>query len=124
MAATWTAGITAAAGTGLSQSLFVCLFTTNKSFSNKRNTLTRSVILAYIAEDSYLLRSVKLGICVSDSFLGPLRQKPLLIFGLVGIYPANNLISRSPFLKLKFERKLITEVISYQVLSSVSRGYP
>ena len=34
MAATWTAGITAAAGTSLSQSLFVRLFTFHKSFSN------------------------------------------------------------------------------------------
>ena len=33
MAATWTAGITAAAGTGLAQSLFVSLFTADKSFS-------------------------------------------------------------------------------------------
>jgi hypothetical protein len=31
--ATWTAGITAAAGTGLAQSLFASLFTTGKSFS-------------------------------------------------------------------------------------------
>ena len=32
--ATWTAGITAAAGTGLAQSLFICLFTADKSFRN------------------------------------------------------------------------------------------
>jgi len=49
--ATWTAGITAAAGTGLAQSLFVSLFAANKSFSKSRNTLARSVTLARIAED-------------------------------------------------------------------------
>ena len=34
MAATWTASITAAAGTSLTQSLFVELFTFHKSFPN------------------------------------------------------------------------------------------
>ena len=34
MAATWTASITAAAGTSLAQSLFVHLFTVHKSVSN------------------------------------------------------------------------------------------
>ena len=62
MAATWTAGITAAAGTGLAQSLFICLFTTDKSFSNKKNTLARFVTLARIAKDSRLLHPVGLGI--------------------------------------------------------------
>ena len=33
VAATWTAGITAAAGTGLAQSLFASLFEAGKSFS-------------------------------------------------------------------------------------------
>ena len=32
MAATWTASITAAAGTSLAQSLFLCLFTAKKRF--------------------------------------------------------------------------------------------
>ena len=32
LAATWTVGITAAAGTDLTQSLFLCLFKTKKSF--------------------------------------------------------------------------------------------
>ena len=45
--ATWTAGITAAAGTGLAQSLFVCLFTADKSF-RKGNTLAYSFTLAGI----------------------------------------------------------------------------
>ena len=61
MAATWTAGITAAAGTRLTQSLFAKLFTFSKSFS-MRNTLARFVTLARIAKDSYLLHPVGLGI--------------------------------------------------------------
>ena len=59
--ATWTAGITAAAGTGLAQSLFVCLFTTKKSFS-MRNTLAYSITLASIVKFPRLLHPVELGI--------------------------------------------------------------
>ena len=62
MAATWTAGITAAAGTGLSQSLFVYLFKIDKSFSIKKNTLARFITLSCIVKVPYLLHSVKLGI--------------------------------------------------------------
>jgi hypothetical protein len=52
MAATWTAGITAAAGTRLTQSLFAKLFVFGKSFSKKKSTLAQSVTLSRIAEDS------------------------------------------------------------------------
>ena len=58
---TWTAGITAAAGTGLAQSLFVCLFTAHKSFS-RRNTLVYSITLASIVKFPRLLHPVELGI--------------------------------------------------------------
>ena len=61
MVATRTASITAAAGTSLAQSLFAKLFRFGKSFS-MRNTLVRSVILSYIAEDSQLLHPVGLGV--------------------------------------------------------------
>ena len=61
MAATWTARITAAAGTRLTQSLFAKLFAFGKSFS-LRSTLVRSVTLARIAENSRLLHPVGLGI--------------------------------------------------------------
>ena len=49
--ATWTAGITAAAGTGLAQSLFASLFTAGKSCSKWNNTLARSVTLTRIAKN-------------------------------------------------------------------------
>jgi hypothetical protein len=62
VAATRTAGITAAAGTSLAQSLFVCLFTAHKSFQKKKRTLACSVTLSRIAEVSRLLHPVGLGI--------------------------------------------------------------
>ena len=62
MAATWTASITAAAGTRLTQSLFAKRFRFDKSLSNKKGTLVRSVTLARIAEDSRLLPPVGVGI--------------------------------------------------------------
>ncbi len=61
MAATWTARITAAAGTSLTQSLFAKLFRFGKS-SSMKSTLARFVTLARIAKDSYLLHPVGLGI--------------------------------------------------------------
>ena len=51
MAATWTASITAAAGTRLTQSLFAKLFTFGKSFSLK-STLAQTVTLSCIADYS------------------------------------------------------------------------
>jgi hypothetical protein len=60
--ATWTAGITAAAGTSLSQSLFLHLFTMEKSFPKKKSTLVRIITLSCIVNDSLLLHSVELGI--------------------------------------------------------------
>ena len=59
--ATWTAGITAAAGTGLAQSLFVCIFTADKSFF-KRNTLAYSITLSSIVKVPRLLHPVGRGI--------------------------------------------------------------
>ncbi len=59
--ATWTAGITAAAGTGLAQSLFVCLFKTDKSFL-ERNTLVYFITLSSIVKFPQLLHPVELGI--------------------------------------------------------------
>ncbi len=58
---TWTAGITAAAGTGLAQSLFIYLFTVDKS-SSKRNTLVYSITLSRIVKFPRLLHPVELGI--------------------------------------------------------------
>ena len=59
---TRTAGITAAAGTGLSQSLFLQIFTLKKSYPKMDSTLARIITLACIVNDSLLLHSVELGI--------------------------------------------------------------
>ena len=75
MAATWTAGITAAAGTDLAQSLFASLFTAGKSFS-KRNTLAHFVTLARIAKVSYLLHPVGLGVVSQTPSQGFLAKGP------------------------------------------------
>ena len=72
---TWTAGITAAAGTGLAQSLFVCLFTTYKSFS-RRNTLVYSITLASIVKFPRLLHPVRLGIGSQIPSQGPSAKSP------------------------------------------------
>ncbi len=52
MAATWTASITAAAGTSLTQSLFVKLFTFHKKLSKLESTLTQTITLARIVDYS------------------------------------------------------------------------
>ncbi len=73
--ATWTAGITAAAGTDLAQSLFVCLFKAEKSFV-KRNTLAHSITLASIVEFPQLLHPVELGIVSKIPSQGPSAKSP------------------------------------------------
>ena len=75
MAATWTAGITAAAGTCLTQSLFAKLFAFGKS-SSMRNTLACSVTLARIAEISRLLHPVGLGVVSQTPSQGFLAKGP------------------------------------------------
>ena len=75
MDATWTAGITAAAGTGLAQSLFIYLFTVDKSF-RKENTLVRSFTLSGIEEFPRLLHPVELGIVSQIPSQGPSAKSP------------------------------------------------
>ena len=75
MAATWTAGITAAAGTGLAQSLFAKLFAFGKS-SSMRSTLVRSVTLSCIAEYSQLLHPVGLGVVSQTPSQGLSAKSP------------------------------------------------
>ncbi len=62
MATTWTAGITAAAGTSLAQSLFLYLFRVKKSRFKKNGTLDSFLILADIGKFTRLLHSIELGI--------------------------------------------------------------
>ncbi len=57
-------------------------------------------------------------------FSGLLLSEPLQIFGLVSLYLTNSLIRRRPILGIAFKKKFLPEIISYQVLATVSRGYP
>src|SRR3989344_1199409 len=86
MAATWTARITAAAGTRLTQSLFAKLFTFGKSFSLK-SALARFVTLARIAKDSYLLHPVGLGIVSQIPSQGLSAKSPYGSSALCGLNP-------------------------------------
>ena len=62
---------------------------------------------------------------VSVSFSGLPLSWPVLIKGLVVHYTTNCLISRSPILRRRsFEKKGVPDLSSYNVLFSVSRGYP
>ncbi len=76
LAATWTAGITAAAGTGLAQSLFASLFTAGKSYSKWNNTLARSVTLSRIAKNPQLLHPVGLGVVSQTPSQGLSAKSP------------------------------------------------
>lgn len=72
MAATWTASITAAAGTRLTQSLFAKLFTFGKSLSNEKHS--GSICHTFVHCRIFLTAAPRgAGNSVSDSLSGPLR---------------------------------------------------
>ena len=118
MAATWTAGITAAAGTSLAQSLFVRLLTSHKSFSIIEKHSGSLCHACAHCRSFPTAAPRKARSSVSDSLSGPLLSEPLLIIGLVGYYPANNLISRSPILASK------TIHSRNRLLSDISLSFP
>ena len=61
---------------------------------------------------------------ISVSFSGQPLSWPLPVLGLVGIYPANNLMGRRLiFRRRDFQEKNIPVSIPYPVLASVSQGY-
>ena len=61
---------------------------------------------------------------ISVSFSGLPLSRPVRIFGLVGLYPANNLIRRQLILRHRsFQIKDIPVQLSYPALASVSRSY-
>ncbi len=74
--ATQGAGITAAAGTGLTHPLFAFLFTECKSFLFRGSTPAYSVTLAGIAEFSRLLHPVGLGPVSQGPSGGTSSQSP------------------------------------------------
>ncbi len=64
------------------------------------------------------------GTSISVSLSGLPLSWPVRIFGLVVRYTANNLIRRRPILWHEFEEHIIPDYVPYQVLTTVSRGYP
>ena len=61
---------------------------------------------------------------ISVPFSGLPLSRPLSIIGLVSHYLTNNLIDRQLILRHEFMEKHIQIEFPYQVLASVSRGYP
>ena len=62
---------------------------------------------------------------VSESISGLSLSRPVRITALLGFYPNNKLIRRSPILRYRsFKWRGIPAIITYGVLSPVSQGYP
>ena len=123
MIATRGAGITAAAGTGLSHHLFAKIFTLSKSQPEGRHL--GFPYHTFVHCKGFLPAApLRARTLVSVSFSGLPLSRPVLIFGLVSHYLTNNLISRQLILwHRNFQRKYIPVSIFYQELTSVSQGY-
>jgi hypothetical protein len=61
---------------------------------------------------------------ISVTFSGLPLSRPVRIVGLVVRYTTNSLIRRRLILKREFQEKHIPVAFLYQVLPSVSQGYP
>ena len=118
------AGVTAAAGTGLSHHLFSKLLMLGKSLSLDRHlessyhTFVHCKVFATAA-------SLRTRASISVPFSRLELSLPLLIIVLVSHYLTNKLISRRLILwHVSFQGKYISVIILYSVLLSVSRIYP
>ena len=118
--ATCGSGVTAAAGTGIAHHLFIKLFTLNKSLPEGKHsgfpyhTFVHCKVFAAAAP-------LRAGTLISVSLSGLGLSSPLLIFGLVGLYPTNNLISRRLILRHYFSGKKHSSINS---LSGFSHSFP
>ena len=123
MIATRGAGVTAAAGTGLTHHLFVKIFTLDKSSLESKHL--GSPYHTFVHCKGFLPAApLRARTLISVSFSGLPLSRPVLIFALVSLYLTNKLISRQLILwRRNFGRKSIPALIFYKVLSSVSRGY-
>ena len=105
MATTRTAGITAAAGTSLAQSLFLYLFRVKKSCSKKNSTSDSFLILADIGKFPRLLHSIELGIVSKIPSQGTPVKGPYRSLACCSSYLNNYLIGRSLILRLCISKK-------------------
>jgi hypothetical protein len=95
--ATWGAGITAAAGTGLAHPLFAILFTYGKSFPKGKHSNSLCHPCGHCRSFAPAAPR-RARTCVSGSFWEHPLSRLLPIIGLLGRYPNNYLIGRSPIL--------------------------
>ena len=118
------AGVTAAAGTGLTHHLFAKIFILDKSLANTKHSGFPDH--AFVHCKGFAPAAPRRArTCVSVSFSGLPLSWPLQIFDLVSHYLTNNLIRRRPILRHRsFKRKDIPVQFSYPVLASVFRSYP
>ena len=98
MDTTWAAGITAAAGTGLTRPLFHLLFTQMKRFSEENHS--ESLCHAFAHCKSFAPAAPRRArVLISVPFWGLQLSLPLSVIGLVSRYLTNSLIDRSPIVK-------------------------
>ncbi len=95
------AGVTAAAGTGLTHHLFVEVFTLNKSLPVGKHLGSPYHACAY-CKGFLPAASLRTRALISVPFSGLGLSSPLLILGLVSLYLTNNLINRHPILRHYF----------------------
>ncbi len=115
------AGVTAAAGTGLAHHLFVKVFVLDKSSPVGKHFGSPYHTFVYCKgfPPAAPLRARAL---FSVPFSRLPLSRPVLIFGLVSHYLANNLISRHPILRHRsFEEKYNSSINS---LSGISLSFP
>ena len=118
------AGVTAAAGTGLTHHLFSKLLTLSKSLLLNRHLESPYHTFVH-CKGFATAASLRTRASISVPFSRLELSLPLLIVALVSHYLTNKLISRRLILWHKsFQEKYIAVMIPYSVLPSVSRVYP
>jgi hypothetical protein len=117
------AGVTAAAGTGLTHHLFAKIFILGKSLAKTKHL--GSPYHTFVHCRGFAPAAPRRArTSVSVSFSGLPLSWPLQILGLVSHYLTNNLIRRHPILRRRsFKRKDIPVQSSYPILASVFRSY-
>lgn len=121
MIATRGAGITAAAGTGLTHHLFAKLFSLDKSLIYAIKHLESPYHTFVHCKVSVAAASLRTRASISVPFSGPRLSSPLLIKGLVSRYLTNSLISRRLIFRPYVSRKTHS---SSNPLSNISFSFP
>ena len=125
MATTRAAGITAAAGTRLTQLLFPDLFRIKKSHHQKWQWHSSSPRRACAHCEGFAPAAPRRAwVRVSEPISGLHLSVPVPVIGYVGLYPTYNLIGRRLVLRRRdFQTRNIPVFGIYGELISVSQGY-